>query len=250
LAGLLALWVSFILVIFLEVKLRFLVLNYLAFGTQFVFLSHRTHPQLDSLYACRYNWSVCCLFNSSFLLTSPTGDLAFGSPFGMLHAAKDSAQIPTSQKAAMDSYALHTSPSSSQTSSTMYTTTSIPAVQILNDRGEFAASLGVLPPWWRPLVKRFIPWYRRGAGAVKNLAGIAVVAVAKRLSMDKEHGMTHGGRVDLLSKLREGKDDDGNPMGREELTAEALTQLIAGSDTTSKSVFFFSITEHALAHII
>jgi benzoate 4-monooxygenase len=37
-----------------------------------------------------------------------------------------------------------------------------------------------------------------------------------------------------LSKLQEGRDDEGNLMGREELTAEALTQLIAGSDTTSK----------------
>jgi cytochrome P450 len=39
-----------------------------------------------------------------------------------------------------------------------------------------------------------------------------------------------------LSKLQQGKDDDGNPMGMQELTAEALTQLIAGSDTTSKYV--------------
>jgi benzoate 4-monooxygenase len=38
-----------------------------------------------------------------------------------------------------------------------------------------------------------------------------------------------------LSKLQAGKDENGQPMGREELTAEALTQLIAGSDTTSNS---------------
>jgi len=54
---------------------------------------------------------------------------------------------------------------------------SLPAVQIINDRGDFSASLGVLPPWWRPLVKKYIPWYRNGAGAVKNLAGIAVVVL-------------------------------------------------------------------------
>ena len=41
-------------------------------------------------------------------------------------------------------------------------------------------------------------------------------------------------RTDLLEKLLQGNDKGGNPMGREELTAEALTQLIAGSDTTSK----------------
>lgn len=71
------------------------------------------------------------------------------------------------------------------------------------------------------------PWGSKGSKAVKNLAGIAVAAVAKRLTTPTD-------RVDLLSKLQEGKDDEGKPMGREELTAEALTQLIAGSDTTSK----------------
>ena len=64
-------------------------------------------------------------------------------------------------------------------------------------------------------------------GAVLGLAGIAIAQVAKRLTTPTD-------RTDLLGKLQEGKDDEGNPMGREELTAEALTQLIAGSDTTSK----------------
>jgi len=61
------------------------------------------------------------------------------------------------------------------------------------------------------------------------LAGLAIAAVNKRLSTPDQ-----GRPTDLLSKLQTGKDDSGNPMGREELTAEALTQLIAGSDTTSK----------------
>lgn len=87
--------------------------------------------------------------------------------------------------------------------------------------------MGVLPPWLRPYVKRYIPWYSKGDKAVKNLAGLAIAAISKRLNQPTY-------RVDLLSKLQEGKDDEGRPMGREELTAEALTQLIAGSDTTSK----------------
>lgn len=33
----------------------------------------------------------------------------------------------------------------------------------------------------------------------------------------------------------EGKDENGEKLGRDELTAEALTQLIAGSDTTSNT---------------
>lgn len=104
----------------------------------------------------------------------------------------------------------------------------IPAVKILNGRGEYSMSMGVLPAWWRPYVRR-IPWYSKGQKDVNALAGIAIVAVAKRLATSTD-------RVDLLSKLQEGRDGDGNPMGTQELTAEALTLLIAGSDTTSKWV--------------
>jgi len=88
--------------------------------------------------------------------------------------------------------------------------------------------MGVIPPWLRPAVKRYIPWYNRGSDAVQKLSGLAVAAVAKRMASPAY-------RTDVLSKLQQGKDEDGNPMGRAELTAEALTQLIAGSDTTSNS---------------
>ena len=150
------------------------------------------------------------------------GDLAFGRPFGMIAAAKDSAPVARSNEQGISVYGQD--PSKCET-------TSIPAIQILNDRGEFSAAMGVLPPWLRPVVKRYVPWYSRGSAAVKNLSGLAVAAVAKRLASPAY-------RTDLLSKLQEGKDEDGNPMGMQELTAEALTQLIAGSDTTSKYVMF------------
>ena len=65
---------------------------------------------------------------------------------------------------------------------------------------------------------------------MENLAGIAVARVKERLvNADKID------RADLLTRLMEGCDSNGNPMGREELTAEALTQMIAGSDTTSNT---------------
>lgn len=133
----------------------------------------------------------------------------------MIAAARDAAPVAIDHAQAMASYG-------KQRSEVQY----IPAVQILNDRGTFSASLGVLAPWMRPIAKQH-PWFRRGQKAVKSLAGIAVAAVAERLTTPTD-------RVDLLGKLQESRDDDGNPMGREELTAEALTQLIAGSDTTSK----------------
>lgn len=158
-----------------------------------------------------------CLPWYNYLAFDIIGDLAFGSPFGMILSGKDSAPVAVSHKDAMGSYG----------SEHACAVVHIPAVQILNRRGEYSASMGVLPPHWRPYA-RLLPWYRQGSEAVENLAGIAVAAVAKRLTTPTD-------RVDLLSKLQEGRDDEGKPMGREELTAEALTQLIAGSDTTSNS---------------
>ena len=146
------------------------------------------------------------------------GDLAFGSPFGMLRAAKDIAPVARSQTDAMATYG---------NEKVEVDVEYFPAVRILNERGDYAASLGVLPPWVRFLLNKFHPWYRKGRVASVNVTGLAIAAVSKRLKTPTD-------RVDLLSKLQEGKDDEGNPMGRPELTAEALTQLIAGSDTTAK----------------
>lgn len=156
----------------------------------------------------------------SYLALDIIGDLAFGAPFGMLDAAKDLAPVAVTEPGA-PLKVIH-----------------IPAIQILNSRGDFSASIGVLPLWLRPHIHR-LPWYSRGQKAVKHLAGIAIARVETRLA---EANPTD--RDDLLSKLMEGKDEDGNPMGKEELISEALTQLVAGSDTISNSsagiVFFLA----------
>jgi hypothetical protein len=47
----------------------------------------------------------------------------------------------------------------------------LPAIQILDDRAAFSASLGVTPAWSRKFVRR-IPWFARGSQAVANLAGV------------------------------------------------------------------------------
>ena len=103
-----------------------------------------------------------------------------------------------------------------------------PAIEVLNRRGEVSGTLGCLPqlkPWAKYLPD---PFFRNGLKAVQNLAGIAVARVNERLQNPSD-------RVDLLARLMEGKDEKGEKLGREELTAEALTQLIAGSDTTSNT---------------
>lgn len=65
---------------------------------------------------------------------------------------------------------------------------------------------------------------------MKDLAQIAIVAVEKR----KRNGSN---RKDLLHYLINARDPEtGEPMPDPELKAEALTQLIAGSDTTSNTL--------------
>lgn len=150
-----------------------------------------------------------CLKWFNYLAFDVIGDLAFGAPFGMLERGEDLAEV----RASPDSEPIYA-----------------PAIEILNRRGEVSATLGCLPqlkPWapWLP-----DPFFSQGAAAVQQLAGIAIARVKGRL--DSPPAID---RKDLLARLMEGRDDKGEPLGREELTAEALTQLIAGSDTTSNS---------------
>lgn len=150
-----------------------------------------------------------CLKWFNYLAFDVIGDLAFGAPFGMLERGEDLAEV----RSCPDADPIYA-----------------PAIEILNRRGEVSAALGCLPqlkPWapWLP-----DPFFSQGAAAVQNLAGIAIARVKGRL--DNPPAID---RKDLLARLMEGRDDKGEPLGREELTAEALTQLIAGSDTTSNS---------------
>lgn len=157
------------------------------------------YASLDAL-----NW-----FN--YLAFDIIGDLAFGAPFGMLEKGRDIAEM-------------RKSPSDPP----KY----VAAVEVLNRRGEVSATLGCLPllkPYAKYLPDKF---FYQGIEAVENLAGIAIARVNERL---KPEVMEKNTRVDLLARLMEGKDGNGNKLGREELTAEALTQLIAGSDTTSNT---------------
>ncbi|KAG8947319.1 hypothetical protein FRC04_010895 [Tulasnella sp. 424] len=181
------------------------------------------------------------------------GDLVFGEPFGMIDAARDVAAVAKGG----ESSNFQTSSGSASTtvfpkntgekdaSQSGAEVTYIPAIRILNERGDFSATLGTIPPWARPYVKK-LPWFKKGDKATQNLAGLAIAAVNRRLTNPTD-------RVDLLTRLQEGKDDSGQPLGKEELTAEALTQLIAGSDTTSNSscaiIYYLARSPRALSKL-
>jgi benzoate 4-monooxygenase len=144
----------------------------------------------------------------NFFAFDVIGSLAFGRPFGMVTAGKDMAPVSSSP----------TDPNKIE---------NLPAIQILNRRGEYSATMGCIPPVLRPLAKR-LPWFKMGLESVRKLAGIAIAAVSARLELEVSGMGAEANKDDLLSKLMKGKDENGEPMGREELTAEALTQLIAG----------------------
>ncbi|KAL1622616.1 hypothetical protein SLS56_008663 [Neofusicoccum ribis] len=145
----------------------------------------------------------------NYLAFDIIGDLAFGAPFGMLKEGRDFAEVRESPDAPPKT---------------------APAIEVLNRRGEVSAAIGCMP-WIKPWAKYFPdPFFSKGVEAVENLAGIAVARVKQRLDNADQVD-----RVDLLARLMEGKDEKGEKLGRQELTAEALTQLIAGSDTTSNT---------------
>jgi benzoate 4-monooxygenase len=163
--------------------------------------------QMDAL-----NW-----FN--YLAFDVIGDLAFGAPFGMLEKGRDFAEV-------------RKTPSSEPTFA--------PAIEVLNRRGEVSGTIGCLPQI-KPYAKHFPdPFFSQGMKAIENLAGIATARVNARLEAPATD------RVDLLARLMEGRDETGARLGREELTAEALTQLIAGSDTTSNTSC--ALLYHCLKH--
>lgn len=152
---------------------------------------------------------VDCLHWFNYLAFDIIGDLAFGQPFGMLEQGKDITAIRMTPDSEI---------------------TYAPAVEVLNRRGEVSGTLGCLPQL-KPYAKYLPdPFFSKGLAAVENLAGIAVARVSQRLE-----GGQDSERVDLLARLMQGKDETGAQLGRAELTAEALTQLIAGSDTTSNT---------------
>jgi benzoate 4-monooxygenase len=151
--------------------------------------------------------SIDALHWFNYLAFDIIGDLAFGQPFGMLEKERDLAEIRLTPDAPP---------------------TSAPAIEVLNRRGEVSGTLGCYPAL-KPYAKYLPdPFFSNGVKAVENLAGIAIARVGQRLANPSD-------RVDLLARLQQGKDDKGEPLGRQELTAEALTQLIAGSDTTSNT---------------
>lgn len=109
---------------------------------------------------------------------------------------------------------------------------SVPAIEALNDRGDVSATLGCLPK-----LQAYVKWlpdrfFANGIEAVRAVGWDCNRAGGGAL---EARGASENTRRDMLARLMEGRDEKGEPMGRAELTAEAQTLMIAGSDTTSNT---------------
>lgn len=76
-------------------------------------------------------WTVDSLLWFNYLAFDTISDLCFGEPFGMTDKEADITVIKK------------------ENGTVVY----MPAIQILNERGDYAASLGVIRPWLRPFAK-------------------------------------------------------------------------------------------------
>ncbi|KAH7310670.1 cytochrome p450 benzoate 4-monooxygenase [Stachybotrys elegans] len=174
--------------------------------------------QLDKIAAdqgpdgyARVNLMPWCIFLAFDII----GNLAFGAPFGMVARGRDECE------SALDGQPV----------------IRVPGAETLKRRGEVSSTLGLLPEI-RSFAKYLPdPFFSRGIQSVRNLHGIAEKAVARKIEATKglEDMSDNDKRHDILEMLINAKDPQGNPISHQELTAEALTQLIAGSDTVSNT---------------
>ncbi|KAI5262789.1 cytochrome p450 benzoate 4-monooxygenase [Aureobasidium subglaciale] len=150
----------------------------------------------------------------SYIAFDIIGDLAFGAPFGMVEKGRDEVETRLSPNGPI---------------------LLAPGAETLNRRGEVSSTLGLLPSL--RLFAKYLPdpFFTKGIQSVQNLHGIASIAVAKRLDATEKDNAQQKQRHDILDMLVKSKGPDGTPIQRDELISEALTQLIAGSDTVSNT---------------
>ncbi|CAE6417101.1 unnamed protein product [Rhizoctonia solani] len=173
--------------------------------------------------------NICAQF--SYLAFDIIGDLAMGSPFGLIQAQKDSSL-------AIESVDISGEPQRG--------TLEVPVVETIARGGAVIMAVGVFPSWTHKFV-RFLPWNIMGLFDRINIAKLAKASVDARIKRGPRKDLEGGKRsLDLIDKLLESRNEDGTPLSINELYAEALILLVAGSDTTSNTLS--SLCYHLAIH--
>jgi benzoate 4-monooxygenase len=155
----------------------------------------------------------------SYLAFDIIGDLALGSPFGLIKAQTDSS--PSIE-------------SVDESGEPVRGELRIPVIETISHAVASATAIGVFPAWAHKLL-RLPPWNMSGLKDRINLFKLTAASVEARVKRGHKKETEDGEQsIDLLDKLLEAKDDDGSPLSPNELYAEVLIMLIAGSDTSSK----------------
>ncbi|CUA75581.1 hypothetical protein RSOLAG22IIIB_11851 [Rhizoctonia solani] len=159
---------------------------------------------------------VCSQF--SYLAFDIIGDLALGSPFELIQAQKDSSLAIES----IDAYG-----------EPLRGTIEVPVAKTIVNLGILGMSVGVFPSWAHQL-SYYLPWNLSGFQDKLNFLKLTIASVDAKLKSGPRDDMVDGKKsIDLIDKLLEVRDEDGNPLPLDELYAEAFLLLAAGSDTTS-----------------
>ncbi|TQS34141.1 hypothetical protein Golomagni_05488 [Golovinomyces magnicellulatus] len=167
---------------------------------------------------------INCMHWFNLLAFDIIGNLAFGKSFNMLETGKDIAEVRITPNDPI---------------------TYVPAVEVFNKRSDVSATLGCLPSL-KPFARYFPDsFFHQGLAAVEKLTGIAIARVSNRYN-----GQEDSDRVDILARLMNAKDENGNAFGQNEVTTEATVQIIAGSDTISNTctaiLYWILRTPHVL----
>ncbi|KAJ7719960.1 benzoate para-hydroxylase [Mycena metata] len=143
----------------------------------------------------------------NYLAFDILSDLAFGEPIGMLQQGSDVVSVHLSDNSLANEN----------------------AIALVDKREHFAAVAGIES--WIPWVTKYMP-FLSGIQAATSLEQLAHRQVLRRLSSFRN-------RNDILGKLINARGCDARSPNAAEiagLTAESVTLLVAGSDTTSNSI--------------
>ncbi|KAF8675314.1 Cytochrome P450 monooxygenase [Rhizoctonia solani] len=142
----------------------------------------------------------------SYLAFDIIGDLALGSPFGLVQAQKDSSLSIESVD---------------ESGEATRGTVKIPVIETIARAGVPIMSIGVFPSWAHKILL-FLPWNLVGLFDRINFFKLVKASVEARIKRGPKEIIEDGKRsIDIIDKFLEVQDDDIAPLSMEELTAEA-----------------------------
>ncbi|CAE6373511.1 unnamed protein product [Rhizoctonia solani] len=162
---------------------------------------------------------IDCCAQFAFLVFDIIGDLAVGSPFGLVQRQRDA--VPMARSLDLSE---NIGVSTAETS----------VAGALTRANHMVMVVGVYPLWIQKIL-RLAPWHLGGAFATTRLFKWAVAAVNDRLAR-KKNGDDGTGGVDIIDKLLPVLNAPGSGMSQAEFIAEILGILVAGGDTTSNTL--------------